>query len=69
MDKMYLTVFVQETGEGETQTQVLCSTFDYVQAFKVAQDLLHNNPNVKTEQVFVKEFIFKKDLKILDYQE
>jgi hypothetical protein len=50
-------------------TQIVGNALTQEQAFEVARNLLHNNPNVKTEQVFVKEFSFKKDLKIVDTQE
>lgn len=45
---------------------ILGTTFDYKQAFAIAQNFLNQNPDVKSEQVFVEEFISQKELKILE---
>lgn len=59
---MYL-VILQVDPEKEA---ILGTTFDYKQAFAIAQNFLNQNENVKSEQVFVEEYEFKKVLKILD---
>ena len=64
-EKIYLTIF-QIDPDKKT---VLATTFAEDQAFKIAYDFLNMNTSVKAEQVFVEEFIFKKTLKILDYQD
>ena len=60
--KMYLVVF----KSNEQQVNYLGTTFDYKQAFAIAQNFLNQNENVKSEQVFVEEYFLKKVLKILD---
>lgn len=60
--KMYLVIF----KPNEQQVNYLGTTFDYKQAFAIAQNFLNQNENVKSEQVFVEEYEFKKVLKILD---
>lgn len=60
--KMYLVVF----KPNEQQVNYLETTFDYKQAFAIAQNFLNQNENVKSEQVFVEEYFLKKVLKILD---
>ena len=60
--KMYLVVF----KPNEQQVNYLGTTFDYKQAFAIAQNFLNQNENVKSEQVFVEEYFLKKVLKILD---
>lgn len=64
LEKVYLIVI-----DKEEQVEVLGSALTEEQAFEIAHNLLGNNPQVKTEQIYVKEYNFKKDLKILDYQE
>lgn len=60
--KMYSTIFQID----KDKQQILGVTFDYKQAFAIAQNFLNQNENVKSEQVFVEEYEFKKVLKILD---
>lgn len=60
--KMYLVIFKQN----EQQTAYLGTALNYKQAFAIAQNFLNQNENVKSEQVFVEEYEFKKVLKILD---
>lgn len=63
--KMYLVVF----KPNEQQVNYLGTTFDYKQAFAIAQNFLNQNESVKSEQVFVEEYFFKKVLKIVDIKE
>lgn len=60
--KMYSTIFQID----KDKQQILGVTLDYKQAFAIAQNFLNQNENVKSEQVFVEEYEFKKVLKILD---
>lgn len=63
--KMYLVVF----KPNEQQVNYLGTTLDYKQAFAIVQNFLNQNENVKSEQVFVEEYFFKKVLKIVDIKE
>ena len=60
--KMYSTIFQID----KDKQQILGVTPDYKQAFAIAQNFLNQNESVKSEQVFVEEYEFKKVLKIVD---
>ena len=59
-------MFVSIYQPNENQTNVLGVTENKEQAFAIITDVLKNNPQVKTEQVFVEKFIYEKTLKIID---
>lgn len=63
--KMYSTIFQID----KDKQQILGVTPDYKQAFAIAQNFLNQNESVKSEQVFVEEYFFKKVLKIVDIKE
>lgn len=63
--KLYLVIFQVD----QDKVAYLGTSPDYKQAFAIAQNFLNQNPNVKSKQVFVEEYFFKKVLKIVDIKE
>jgi len=64
-DKIYVAILQID----DDKTGVIATAYTSDQAFDAAQRFLRVNPNVKASQISVKEYLFKKELKMLDYQE
>jgi len=60
--KIYVVIFQQN----EQQKTYLGTTFNYKQAFAIAQNFLSQNPNVESKQMFVNEYFLKNIKKIVD---
>ena len=66
MDKKLYLVILKVDAE---KMAILGTTQTSEQAFEIIRNFLVQNENIKTEQMFVEQYSYEKDLKILDYKE